>query len=822
MNKRQAFIDWLSVNRLKNITPVKFANLLEMIFMLYCKKDVWSIDDPNEYNELCKGLNSNRILKKTDNGRRKKFVTNEQYYYNFLKENKNKIINSSISNKTVPFKKVGWDKYETALLIEAFWKIEDNGDSRTKILTELSNTLRQKAINQGQEIDDKFRNYNGMAIQLANISASFFPERASMHKTAIFEEIANLFKNNRTEFNHLLEEAHKLVGISDNRKEKNYESQKVDFYNKIELSFTKPTKIFFEGNIKIGFDSWTNCYGYIMKCLYKHYANIFTSLASDPSCTLISNNSSLLRRPVKITDDLYFEGNRSASELIRHVKIMLDKCGVNYENVIIEYDDKSISTTLSPNKAEMKTEEKKEEIFDVSDYNSVIQEIFPDGYAYTNPLRKKKFAREYAEIVGHEFTDTDSDYLKKIRQVGFISEDKVYLTSMISGELKENIKKFIDSSFENHSPVIYYSAIYEAFNTDLNSVFSENMLKKYIEFEYKDMYSFTDMAVMPKDKQIDLKQIVIDVFLNCGRPLDIEKIYSELPNISHDAIDSIIRDRDFIVNYRGKSYFYKEIFVIDNNELESISRFIEKTIKEKETVSGDELYHFINDKVPNLIEENPEVTDLGFKNVLKLKLADRFNFKGDVISAFGQELDVRTLFTNFCKRREKFTFSELEDFRDTIHKTYIDWDGVLMQSVRINNNTFVRRDFVDFDVQKIDEAVSDYCVKDYISFNDVINYTEFPPVGYAWNNYILESYLFMNSKSFKLVHAAFNADKPVGGIVKLNSNINNFDDLLIKIIKNGKLFDREKAFNFLLENDFIRTRKIKNIDLLIEKAKKEG
>ena len=57
MNKRQAFIDWLSVNRLKNITPVKFANLLEMIFMLYCKKDVWSIDDPNEYNELCKGLN---------------------------------------------------------------------------------------------------------------------------------------------------------------------------------------------------------------------------------------------------------------------------------------------------------------------------------------------------------------------------------------------------------------------------------------------------------------------------------------------------------------------------------------------------------------------------------------------------------------------------------------------------------------------------------------------------------------------------------------------------------------------------------------------
>ena len=821
MNKKQAFIDWIPANKLKNITPVKFANLLETVFMFYYKKNIWSIDNPNEFSEFCKELNSNKIFKKTDKKKHKKFVANEQHYYNFLIMNVNKFIDKN----TIPsssFKRVCWDKYETALLIEAFWKIENKCGDRTKILTELSSALRQKAINQGQEIDDKFRNYNGMVIQLANISASFFPERASMHKTAIFEEIADLYKNNRTEFNYLLEKAHKLTEIPTIKEEKHNISQKVDFYNNIELSFTKPTKVVFFDNIKIGFDSWTDCYGYIMKCLYSQYLNIFMSLAIDTNYTLISKDKSLLRRPVKIDDELYFEGNRNATDLIKHVKVMLDKCGVDYRNIIIEYDDKNKLTTINTNKSEAKIEETKEEVIDVSDYNSVIQKIFPDGYAYTNPLRKKKFIREYAEIVGHEFVDTDSDYVKKIKQVGFISEDKVYLTSMITEEFKENIRKFIDSSFENHSPVIYYSAIYEAFNTSLNSVFSENMLKKYLEFEFKNVFSFYDMFVTPKDKQIDLKQIVIDVFLNCGRPLDIEEIYNELPNISHDAINSIIRDGDFIVNYRGKSYFYKEIFVIDNNELESISRFIEKTIKEKETVSGDELYSFINDKVQSLIEENPEVTDLGFKNILKLKLADKFNFNGDVICAIDQELDVRTLFTNFCKRREKFTLSELEDFRDTIHKTYIDWDGVLMQSVRINDNTFVRRDFVNFDVQKIDDAISVYCINDYISFNDIINFTEFPSVGYAWNNYVLESYLFLNSKSFKLVHAGFNADKPVGGIVKLNSNINNFDDLLIKVIKNGKLFDREKAFNFLLENEFIKTRKIKNIDFLIEKAKKEG
>ena len=234
------------------------------------------------------------------------------------------------------------------------------------------------------------------------------------------------------------------------------------------------------------------------------------------------------------------------------------------------------------------------------------------------------------------------------------------------------------------------------------------------------------------------------------------------------------------------------------------------------------MYNFINDNLPNLVESNPEVTDLGFKNVLKLKLANDFNFKGDIICATGQNLDVRTLYKNFCKQREKFTLSELEEFRDSINQNYIDWDAVLSQSVRGNASTFIRRNFINFDVQKIDVAIGSYCVNDYIGFNDIINFTEFPPIGYMWNNYILESYLFVNISRFKLVHASFNGDKPVGGIVKTNSSINNFDDLLIKVIKNGKLFDREKAFNFLLENEFIRTRKVKNIDSLIEIAKKEG
>ena len=86
---------------------------------------------------------------------------------------------------------------------------------------------------------------------------------------------------------------------------------------------------------------------------------------------------------------------------------------------------------------------------------------------------------------------------------------------------------------------------------------------------------------------------------------------------------------------------------------------------------------------------------------------------------------------------------------------------------------------------------------------------------------MLESYLFDSSEKYQLIHATFNDEIPVGGIVNRQSKIETLDDLIIQIIKDKKLYDREKAFTYLLENCYILTRKIKNIDILIGKAKQE-
>lgn len=462
-----------------------------------------------------------------------------------------------------------------------------------------------------------------------------------------------------------------------------------------------------------------------------------------------------------------------------------------------------------------------EDQIDYSEYRIVLDKYFGEGFSYNNPIQKRKFIRLYSEEIGKDFVDTDDIYLTKIIKAGFICDNRIYPLSIVSEGLKNEIEEYIETNLNNNSPVIYYNSLFIVFRNSLSEIFDENMFKGYVVLAFKDKYNFGHDFISVKGHDIDLRQCLIDLFIESGKPLNKEEIYRELPNISTEAIDALLTDKDFVLNIRGKSYFYIDVFNIDDIELKNIELFIAEKIREKEQLTGSELLEYVQVCLPNVIESNPEVTDLGIRNAVKELLRDRYRFKGDVISSLDNKIDIKALYKNFCEAHESFTFEELENFRDSIRQSYIDYDAVFSKMIRINQEQFVRRDFVNFDIDRIDNAILNYCIGEYISFNDIINYTDFPTIQQVWNNYVLESYVYCSSRKFKLMHAAFNKEMPVGGIVKRVSNIETFDDLLVRVIKDSKLFDRDKAFEFLLENNIILTKRVKNIDILIEKAKQE-
>lgn len=110
-----------------------------------------------------------------------------------------------------------WDKYETALLIEAFWRIKEDRSQRAAIVAELSASLRNRA---GFEIDDTFRNENGISMRLSELDYLFTGGQTGLKNTSdLFREMVAMYGEDRSSFEEILSEAKSMISTPLNIRE---------------------------------------------------------------------------------------------------------------------------------------------------------------------------------------------------------------------------------------------------------------------------------------------------------------------------------------------------------------------------------------------------------------------------------------------------------------------------------------------------------------------------------------------------------------------------------------------------------------------------
>lgn len=115
-----------------------------------------------------------------------------------------------------------WDRYEVALLLDAYLRIQEKPQKEKDILADLSKNLRKRAIHLGYTIDAVFRNENGMSLQyqrmkfLMTNSAHGFDGSISR----CFHEVVNIYKKDRNWYQMILNKARKEAGLEVYKKEK--------------------------------------------------------------------------------------------------------------------------------------------------------------------------------------------------------------------------------------------------------------------------------------------------------------------------------------------------------------------------------------------------------------------------------------------------------------------------------------------------------------------------------------------------------------------------------------------------------------------------
>ena len=110
--------------------------------------------------------------------------------------------------------RIPWNQHEVALLIDAYLRIAKGADLG-QTAEWLSRTLRRLAMQSGQQVDDTFRNVNGMKMQLANVQYLFTDgQRGLSGASAMIRQIYGLYKSNPAEYQTVLKEAIRLTGSS--------------------------------------------------------------------------------------------------------------------------------------------------------------------------------------------------------------------------------------------------------------------------------------------------------------------------------------------------------------------------------------------------------------------------------------------------------------------------------------------------------------------------------------------------------------------------------------------------------------------------------
>lgn len=100
-----------------------------------------------------------------------------------------------------------WTIYEAAILLNGFLHFCEGAVSRKQAISEVSNLLRQIAINNGETIDEVYRNYNGITFQMASLESAYRGYTVMKPPTRLFTEIVSIYKTDQVKYHQILEDA---------------------------------------------------------------------------------------------------------------------------------------------------------------------------------------------------------------------------------------------------------------------------------------------------------------------------------------------------------------------------------------------------------------------------------------------------------------------------------------------------------------------------------------------------------------------------------------------------------------------------------------
>lgn len=107
-----------------------------------------------------------------------------------------------------------WTIYEASILLDGFLSFLAGKVTRKQAIIDVSGKLRRIAINNGESIDEVYRNINGITFQMASLESAYRGYTVLKPPTHLFTEIISIYKTDQKKYQKILEDAMAMCGKS--------------------------------------------------------------------------------------------------------------------------------------------------------------------------------------------------------------------------------------------------------------------------------------------------------------------------------------------------------------------------------------------------------------------------------------------------------------------------------------------------------------------------------------------------------------------------------------------------------------------------------
>lgn len=478
----------------------------------------------------------------------------------------------------------------------------------------------------------------------------------------------------------------------------------------------------------------------------------------------------------------------------------------------------------------------------------VMRESFSAGYDYRSSLMFAQFCRRYRECYDVDLRLRREALEAHLRQMGEERDGKLFVYDEAKkDQLLREMWDVIERAFDIGATCVCLDAIVAGFrdrireelfvgcgDADALVELLESVPSKSSAFGTKKLKK-AGYLICRDDRRPSFAEDVRRILKSQYEPMSASELAKELWFLSETGIkEGINHSREDVViasekkQGSGTYYFYAKNLPISAEGLRFIAEWIGQEIARKGYAIGEELRSAMRRQMPSVADDIESFTTYGLRNCLAVLLGDQFDFNGRVISAKGAKVDMSTVIVDFCRERTRLTFDELQEFADEVNIGNISnahFNKVMEAMLRIDENTLVVPEAIEFDVPRIDAALGNLIDGDYTPFRSLQQlHLRLPRVdgGLSWNNYLLESYVAHCSQSFVLLHQGFCRRGTYGAIGRRDSAIRSFDEMAIDaLVCDDTWKTTNDALRRLYENGYLAVKAFAKIDEVVKCAKRE-